>query len=317
MADSSDFGSDFGPRRVVPTARIGLNPEEIANKSGNYLFSFGSPGSGKTVFQWHLLRHLIEYGDFTTTPSVPETASGLDWDGRRLLNEWKTQWLEGRLPESTGAKESDIRELKLDVRPMAGQKTPLEFSFLEMSGELLRMVDPSQAQTPRLADVLHAYLPNENIRFVLVLIIQPDDELNDNLFGSFMGYLDRVYPGIKNRMSLSIVVSKPHETLRKLQRYGDMQGRTEYHQLDAQALEAYVDRFAHEAYMAYRNWPDPKRVLLTPLYIGEIESEGGEPILKRPDFADISTIFGWVYNQFTGKHLGPTWFQKLFRSNLG
>lgn len=303
---------DRSVRRAAVERHEGLHPDEVANKSGNYIFSFGAPGSGKTTFQWFLMRYLMEYGDFVTRIDVPEKANTPDWEGRRILNEWKTQWVEGRFPESTGSQESDIREVTLEVRPMQGEKTPCKLSFLEISGELLRMVDPTMVDTPRLADTIHAYLSNEKIRFLTVLMLHPDDERNDNLFASFMSYLDRIHPGIKSRMSIAIIVSKPEESLRKLQTFGDREGRTDYFEFDDAALHAYVDAFASEAYQTFRSWPEQRRSLMCSLYIGKIDREAGEAILRKPDYENIAGIFGWIYTQFTGKRLGLTFWQRAF-----
>lgn len=305
-------------RRASKKSIEGLNPDDIQNKKGNYLFTFGYPGSGKTTFQWFLMRYLVQEGNFRTQVDIPKTSSGEDnWEARRILNDWKQQWVEQTFPESTGALESDIREITLETRPLEGQKTPCRFSFLEMSGELLRLVQPTKNQTPKLSKAIDAYLSNEKLKFIVVLMLHPEHELNDNLFASFLSYLDRIHPGSRSRMSLAVIVSNPEKSIEKLRKYGDAEGRTDYLEINDASLNAYVDTFAPETYQALKDWPDKKRTLLTCLEIGEIKREGGEQILEDPDFRDIDYIYSWVYNQFTGKKLGPTMFQRLFGGMSG
>lgn len=305
-------------RRPTKKAIEGLNPEDIQNKSGNYLFTFGYPGSGKTTFQWFLMRYLMMEGNFRTQVDIPKTAGGEDdWEARRILNEWKTQWVEQTFPESTGAFDSDIREITIESRPLEGEKTPCRFSFLEMSGELLRMVKPEKNQAPKLSKLINSYLSNEKIKFIVVLMLHPEHEENDNLFASFLSYLDRIHPGIRSRMSLAIIVVNPEKSMEKLRQFGDAEGRKNYMEINDAALHTYVDAFAGESYQALTDWPDKKRTLLTCLEIGEIKRERGEQILEDPDFGDIEEIYRWIYNQFTGKRLGPTLLQRIFGAVSG
>jgi len=89
-------------RRVRQVAKDGLAVDEIkARVSGNYIFSFGFPGSGKTTFQWMLMNYLMNEGPFRTEISVPDRPGGADWVGRTIINAWKGQWIEGRFPDPT------------------------------------------------------------------------------------------------------------------------------------------------------------------------------------------------------------------------
>lgn len=300
-----------GPHRIRPRSRTGLNVEEIKNKTGgNYIFSFGFPGSGKTTFQWMMMNYLLNEGPFHSEIQIPDRDKGPDWEGRNIINTWKNQWIEGRFPDPTASGESDIREVQVHAKTTAGKKLASDFSFLEVSGELMRQVLPESGTAPDFSPLLSAYLANPRLKFCVILMLTPEVEENDQLFASFMAYIQKNFPGLKERMSLGVVVSKPEESLVRLQTYGTPDGRMAYDKLNAEALVGYLNRFCGETYQIWATWPKASQTLLAPLRLGEIEISEGEPHLVAPDFSDIEEIFFWVFEQFTGKRPGPTFIQR-------
>lgn len=297
--------------RLEPERDPGLRVEDIKARSGNYIFSFGYPGSGKTTFQWFLMDYLMNVGDFQTKVMVHDTSDGSEWEGRRIINDWKKLWIERRFPASTKSGEEDIREVRCRVTPRTGQTRPLDFSFLEISGELLRMVMPQEHNRPNLVPTLAAYLSNTKMKFILVLMLHPDVEDNDTLFASFITYLDKNFPNLRERMSLAVVISKPDESLERLRRYGSVNQRVNYDEFDEEAVEDYVNRFCPETYQIWQNWPDSSKTLLSPLYLGKLKVIEGEQRIVDPDHKHIESIFDWIYEQFNGVRLGKLWWQKL------
>ena len=298
--------------RARPRPRGGLNVEAISEKTGgNYLMSFGFPGSGKTTFQWMLMNYIMNEGPFRTEISVPDGPNGPDWEGRRIINEWKSQWISGAFPEATQSSESDIREIAVHTATSSGKKMAVDFSFLEVSGELLQLAMPAPGHDPHLVPTLHAYFSNPRLKFTLMLMLHPDVEENDLLFPSFISFLDREFPGLKDRMSLGVIISKPEASLAKLREFGDTTGRQYFGNFDEEALEAYLNRFCGETFEIWNNWPAQNKILLSPLYLGDIGERQGAPILEQPDFHHIEQIFLWLFEQFTGKRPGLTFWQKL------
>ncbi|MBC6441277.1 MAG: hypothetical protein GDA49_12900 [Rhodospirillales bacterium] len=300
-------------KRYRPKQRDGLAIDDIrAKKSGNYIFSFGFPGSGKTTFQWMLMNYLMNEGPFRTEISVPDGPEGQDWEGRAIINMWKDQWIEGRLPDPNATGENAVREVMIDTRTTNGRKIHSKFGFLEMSGELLQevLVKPG-APPPVMAPLLHAYLDNPNLRFCVVLMLSPDIEENDKLFASFMTYLKKNFRGLLDRISLAVVISKPKESLERLREFGASDGQTVYDKLDKDALLDYLNRFCGETYQIWDHWPEPKKTLLSPLHLGELDMSGGELRLVKPSFRHIEEILFWLIEQFEGKRPGPTLFQRI------
>ena len=308
---SSDYQS--GPTgRIIPPRPPELSIDDVRDKlSGNYLFSFGYPGSGKSTFQWMMMNYLMNEGPFVAKIVVPEGPNGPRWDGRRIINAWKTQWNEGRFPDPTPATERDVREISVKAGTTGGKKLSIDFSFLEASGELLRQVLPGTDKTPELTPLLRAYFDNPSLQFVLMLMLSPDMEENDQLFASFITYLDYNFPGLRDRMSLGVIVTKPEDSLRRLQTHGSADGRQSFSRLDREALLAYVNRFCGETYQIWDTWPQTQKTLLSSLYLGEIQMIEGEPRLVNADFQHIEEIFFWMFEQFTGKRPGPTLWQRL------
>lgn len=311
MSYDSNPGS---ARRIQPVSKPILDIEDIENKKeGNYLISFGFPGSGKTTFQWMMMNYLMNEGPFHADIGVPTGSNGEDWEGRKIINEWTTQWIEGRFPEATKSSENDIREINVKADTTAGKKLSVDFNFLEVSGELLRLTLPTAGHDPHLVPLLHAYLNNPRLKFTMMLMLHPDVEENDQFFASFMTFLDKQFPSLRDRMSFGIIVSKPEASLAKLREFGDSSGRTYFEKLDEDALEAYLNRFCGQTYKAWLKWPGKNNTMLCPLYLGETVEREGETYLQNPNFDHIEKIFFWLFEQFTGKRPGPTMFQTMMR----
>lgn len=316
-SEGNQFRSTSGLQRIKPEqGQAGVRTADVEAKTkANYIMSFGFPGSGKTTFQWFLMQFLMNSGSYRSEIHVPRTVNGSDWEGRRIINDWKEQWIEGRFPEPTQAAESDIREITVSAAPTTGKDVKLEFSFLEVSGELLALAMPEIGRAPHLTPLLRAYFENcakhPNFKIALMLLLHPDVEENDKLFASFMQYLDHEIPGLRSKMSLGIIVSKPEASLARLREYGAADGRMYYERFDADALEDYLVRFCTETYTVWDSWPDASKTLLSPLYLGEIQEREGEPRLVKPDFDHTEEIFLWLFEQFIGERPGPTRWQKM------
>ncbi len=287
-----------------------LNAKEVLEQTeGNYIFSVGFPGSGKTTFQWMMMRYLMEEGPFKPEIVEPQRSDrSNDWSGRRLIHDWKDQWRSGRLPESTSEDAREIREVRVSVSTTSGKSLKVDFSFLEMSGVLLSRVLPARSGPPKLAPLLDAYLKNTDLNLAVVFLLNPDEERNDHLFSTFLAYLRNKFPDRLEKMSLAVVLAKPYEALERLNR--EKSGR-QYEELDEDALYACMNRFCGETHQIWDQWPDQRRIFLGPLYLGDIKDKEGEPSLPEPDFGDTEEIFFWLFEQFNGKRPGPTLWQKV------
>lgn len=287
-----------------------LLSESLKDKTGNYVFTFGYPGSGKTTFHSFLIRYLMEEGPFKTEFVTKNDFGDVDYDITRMITKWKSEWREGRFPERTPVGQEHIRELRFDVRPLKGVRTPLEFNILEISGEMLKEVTPSEHKDPALTRILLELLSNEKINFIILLLLNPAVYDNDELFVNFLSFLDANLPyNIRERSSLGIIVSKPDDALTTLKKMRS--GYDHVADLRGDYIEDFVESFAKSTYRIWYDWPNPKRKMISRMYLGEIGDHNGEMRLLHPHYQSVRNIFDWIYNQFTGKKLGPTFWQKI------
>ncbi len=287
-----------------------LLSEDIGAKTGNYILSFGFPGSGKTTLHSFLLRYLMTAGPYKTEPMQRRSSSGVDYEVNRIVTEWMGQWQGGRFPEATATGEHEIRELAFEVQPLKGVRMPLEFSILEISGEMMQTVIPRKNQNPNLSRIIRELVGNHRIRLIILLIVHPEVHENDVLFTNFMTYLDaNLGFDIRSRARLGIVISDPVKALDYLKRYKpDYQHLAE---LRGDHVEEFVQHFAPSTYRIYREWPNPRHKMITRLYIGQVDEWDGGVRLVRPDYTSISKIFDWIYFQFNGRYPGMTRLQRM------
>lgn len=295
-----------------PVQRKGsLKDDAIEEKKGNYIISFGRAKSGKTTFQSFLLYYLTHSNQYKSNLviSPEETATG--WDAQRIYNEWMSNWQDGVFPRATAARENDIRELTISVKPKTGNLEKVDFSFLEISGELMEKIMPSDDTDPILIDTLIRYLKNENINYIFYLFIDPqtaseDDILFDNLFS----FLKVNFSHLFYSMSLGIVISKPEESLKIFKK--SFPGYSHYVELKGDLCEDYIERMTPRLFQTLNSWDPQNRVQIMTMSLGEYD-ENDTQLLIRKEFYDIDRIFRWAYKQFTGQNLGLNWWQKFIK----
>ncbi|MEX0730385.1 MAG: hypothetical protein WED00_00125 [Aquisalimonadaceae bacterium] len=311
---SRSAGTPLSTSDSAPALRGRLRDDDIEAKTGDYLLSFGYPGSGKTTFQSFLSYYVTHVGSFQARPLIDPEDSALGWEPMATYNDWIKLWRDGRFPPPNPMDDSDIRELTFEVKPKEGVKTPLTFSFLEVSGELMREVMADRDRDPGLTDTVRRYLANESIRMILVLIVDPEHDQrgeNDLLFQNLFTFLDVNFPGFRERASLALLISKPDTALYMLKR--EKPGFRHYAELRGDLCEDYIETFLPATYNVLDSWPNQGRVQIMTLHLGEVVQEGGEPRIVKHDHRDIEKIFSWIYTQFTGARLGPKWWQKALQ----
>jgi hypothetical protein len=302
--------ADWEDGPLPEVRRSALMDQDISRKSGNLIFTFGFPASGKTTFHSFLMRYLLDFGPFQTDIVSENDDGEIEFEINRMITAWKRDWREGRFPAPTPMGAHEIRELRFRTTPLTGVKTPLSFSFLEVSGEMMRTVLPTQARDPVLTEVLSQVLSNEKIRLIILLMISPDVHENDELFMNFVSFVEsKLGVDIRARSSLGLIVSKPASALEYLKKY-----RSGYHdepELKGELCEVFIREFAPATYRIYYNWPNSKRKMISRFYVGETELRTHETRLVRPDYRSAEVIFAWLYEQFTGRKLGPTLLQRV------
>lgn len=321
-----DVGSvdpnDTGDKEVYLDTALSIKPDhapvrapllddDIEMRRGNYIITFGFPGSGKTTFQSSLLRYLFHVGPFATEP-MHEVGSGSapNFESSRVITQWMEQWRAGTFPKSNAIGEHEIREIAIRVQPVEGVKTELELGMLEVSGEMMQSVIPTDFSEPKISRVVQSYLANPHVNLAIILLVNPEVDDNDSLFLNLLTYLDANLPhDVRERSGLMLLVSKPDAALKKLKEVD--RNYAMLSDLKGDAIEDYIEKFCPATYRFWDQWPSPKKKMIGRVYLGEIEQDGDKAKLIRPDFRSVENIFSWIYTHFTGRRLGPGRFRRL------
>jgi hypothetical protein len=317
---AQDAFTDFVPNQA-PVATF--TAEDAKGRQGNYVLSFGLAGSGKSTFHSSLLRHLEQGGEFTSKVQPVFRDGKPDGQTRHLLNSWRETWKTGRFVRSTPAVESAIREISYHVTPNKGVKTPLDFNLIEVSGELLRRVEGRGNSSAMLPDAIHNLFDNPRINLLLIVLIHPDTPSNDLLLVNLLDLIEEHFPQRRATMSLGIVIANPEKSLEQLKRVTGGEDSQFAHEskLVGELVFDYLQQMAPGIFTVYKTWPSKKR-MITPLSLGATglrKNDHDEPerYLEYHDPTDIGKIFKWIYKQFNGKDLGPTWLGRLLISLKG
>lgn len=278
-----------------------LTLENIRSREGNYLFTFGFPRAGKSTFQCYLTRFML-MGREDGRPSG-FAVSRIERDDQSemaaIVNEWRKVWQNNGFPDSTPVSEDDIRELGFTARVTTGKRESVSFSFLEVSGELFRAVSPQDRQsTPYLSPILRAFLENDAVKLIIVLVVDPimPGEENDGLFHDFLEYLSHNHQNIMSQNHhLLILIPQPSVALKALK------DRDAKYRMAAtmtpELAEDYVRVMLPSTYGRLEVWETMP--FISTFDLGEaVERENGKAYIKKLDMKDSEKVFRWICNTF-------------------
>ncbi len=128
-----------------------VDPGKIDGRSGNFLFTVGSPSSGKSTLQSYLVYRLWSHSNVSFDYS---NADGNN-DHDVILNGWVQNFANGYLPKRNP--QGILQEFNVQYG-QPGRPT-LAFNFIEISGEDIRSIVPTVAgNEPQLHPLLEQYL---------------------------------------------------------------------------------------------------------------------------------------------------------------
>jgi hypothetical protein len=289
---------------------------DAKTRTGNYIIPFGLPGSGKTTMLASLFKYIDESPLLNSEIVIPERKKVPNYAGQAMLNDWQRIFNSGRFLGATEVGDLGIRELTYKVQPNKGQRTTLDFSVIEVSGEDLVKVIADTGRDPKLPGAIATLFTNPRVRPVIVLVVHPNQLENDLLFNNLHAWLRRNVKARMSSFSLAVVIANPDLALSRLHnRRPDTAGQDT---LGGKMSMVYLQEFAPKTYAIFNGWEKSKRAI-SPFYVGDIKStETQDEVLERiVRFEDrnASQIFAWAYHQFTGRKLGRTriqqWVKKL------
>lgn len=328
-----------GPMKVDPvTERLKEPPPP---NEGNYLFTVGRTGRGKTTFQRHLLWFLRRGSNDLVGPQYrlssgdPNSADELAFTA--LESTWEREFREGRFPAPTP---QAITKFHFDARPINKDLTgPIDFGFFEISGEHFANIHRAMsAATEGERDRVLAKVPKRVDRFLRsqskIAFVFLANGLNcdedDAAFTAFLQYLRRFEDaGFEKRTSLALVISYPEAARQRIlnkiiadrgrspetinsdderqRALADLReavaGEMTPEELQTQFLNAYFPKTAAE--IKYWNQISGSRVNRAEVFlfsVGQVqELPNGNHKLVRAEFDDVADFFDWMFHRLTGR----------------
>jgi len=310
ISTSDDFGSSSDDTALSDVPSI----EGIEKATGNYLLTLGYPGSGKTVLQSFIYYYIATHGAYSGSLEKHRKGAQPSHLTQTLLNKWVRDWSDRKLPESTRESVDAIREIRLRLTPQINTSKSFNFSFVEVSGELIKSVVPTEVQAGSIVETMHSFLtaPKSN-KMIVYVFDHNEGSNNDELFSSLIQYLENAIPGKLDRSySLMIVVPNPNLVLQRMssdERFG--RKYSNINELTPEALRHYLRVKAPQLVTTFRYWKKSKRGIYK-FHIGEVsENSTGDQILESFDFKDSGRIIDFCYQQFHGTKLREGWFTRL------
>ncbi len=285
-------------------APFSVSKEELSNKEGNYVFTVGNVGCGKSTLQnlliarlWKLHNVNLEYASVTG-----------DWRHDKLLNDWVVAIKHGHLPERT--QQGRLQEFNIAISQPKRQK--LTLNFLEISGEDIKSIVPTLdlSHRPKINSHLVEYLRTSkdkmNKRFIFVSDCEDNKRTSmeaeadkpefteDILFRALLHYLLGADGLRMERINVLFVAAK-WDTV-----------ETEY-----KSVARYFNK----------NFPNSRAILSSdrcraqymPFSVGKIQDvqvvnkRTGERYFEKRitslEHRYVDALIQWIYQTFTGNHL--------------
>ena len=279
-----------------------LKGVDISSRQGNYIFTFGKPGSGKTVMQSSILRYLMTSREYNVkTPKPVGDESGNDIAKEEIFLEWRQGWKDNVLPERTAFGRPS--EFRYNVAPKTRPDVQLDFGFFEISGEDLQKTRRVKGGKPTLNKSIHDFLANESCEFQFLLVCNGKDVTDDDqLFCDFLHYMrEQIGEHFWERSHICIVVSNPIAALKLLK-----DARPDLDYLEILDIETFLAEFLELTYGELENWQKPFGA--AQFHIGNVYRDAENTDIKRIDSfdpEDSRMLFELIYENFTGLPVRP------------
>ena len=299
LTDFPDETTKFDSR-VRPYDAIGMQAkpktvkeqyENLLQRNTNFIFFFGKPAAGKS----HLMASLIHYmktcglGDLIVSKTNEREAHVLIQD---MFESIHTGTYLSRTASQIGGTEPPT-EIDLIFKPKDNRLPVMKFTFLEMSGENLELVQVrgENKQSGSLPDTIDAYLNCPNLKINFFLLASHEDAQRDaQIIDSFLDYL--VQKDSKfDRYAYLLAITK-WDTYK-----GSYQRR----------VEDFADNYMPQVYQ--RLIKEGGLNALTNYSLGSFQKLNingtTADVLVRADSAKAALVTQWLYKSITGIPLIP------------
>jgi len=247
---------------------------QLQDRNSTFVFMFGRQQAGKTVILSSLAYHMgvDENGLLETRRRVDNLK------GAAYLKQLSQSVRKGQFMNRTAV--GSLYELDLTYTPNKPE-TPMNFTFLEMSGEDLTKVELSESSAGQLPNDIDVYLKCPNLNLVFMMVVPYEDaEEHDYLVIDFLDYLKERKPDLDYSKVL-LLISKwdRYEGLRKDE----------------------VDVFVKEQMPRTYSRLKAKKSTIARYSVGEVSDDGQQIVELNTERPEV--IKKWLYKAITGQKI--------------
>jgi hypothetical protein len=245
----------------------------LKSRNTNFIFLFGKPGVGKTSITASLIHYLSAICEQGNVERVG------NHDGKGLAERIRFLIASGRFPNRT--KNGSLTEVDCCFVPYKKNLTELRFTFLEMSGEDLKMVDVHNYDG-KLPDNIDVFFKVDGLSLIFILVTSHDETRNDDsLMANFLDYLIEKSP-IYRHSRILLLISK----------WDEVPGNPDI-EMFISANMPLTFRKINKANNAFCHFS-----------LGKIEEKvDGQIYIRNYDSESPERIFEWLYKTLTGRKL--------------
>ncbi|MEM8525486.1 MAG: hypothetical protein AAGG68_12670 [Bacteroidota bacterium] len=262
------------PNTAAAQATMLQQFRQLQDRNSTFVFMFGRQQAGKTVILSSLAYHMgtDEHGLLETRRRVDNLK------GAAYLKQLSESVRKGQFMNRTSV--GSLYELDLTYTPNKPE-VPMNFTFLEMSGEDLTKVELSESSAGDLPSDIEVYLKCPNLNLIFMVVVPYEDaEEHDYLVIDFLDYLKERKPDF-DYSKLLLLVSKwdRYEGARKDE----------------------VDLFVKEQMPRTYSRLKAKKATLARYSIGEVSDDNNQILdlnMERPNI-----VKRWMYQAATGQKI--------------
>lgn len=263
--------------------------QKIKSKDSNFIFFFGTGGSGKSV----ILASLIYYMSSQAGAMRPKLNTPNTREAEILLYDFVDNLRQGILPERSFRDKVTRLDLVFEPNNKSKKVNPVNLTFLETSGENHNEIKRGGSYHSNIEEYLSANIP---LNFILVTGYDTSHQ-DDALLVTFLNELERKGKSLKSVNAL-LVISK-----------WDKSGSMGVGSPDQ------LEHFVRERLPMTSQRLDTYGLNMTYFTIGNIEmNANGEERLTSLNLQTAQVVTEWLYSSITGVDLNyeGTFWERLF-----
>jgi hypothetical protein len=247
---------------------------EIKNKNSNFVFFFGVGESGKSVILSSMLYYLsAKAGVLKPSLGVPNSK-----EAQVLLYDFFENISKGILPNRTTRDQVTRIDLIFEPNNRSKKVPPINFTFLETSGENHKDISRGGAYHSSIEYYLNANIP---LNFIIVTSYDKA-HLEDALIDTFLNELIKKGKNLK-MINIVLVISK-----------WDKSGQSKV------SSEAELENFISQRLPMSNNRINTYQLSKTYFTIGKIEQTNNGEKITVLDLAPAGILANWLYESITG-----------------